>query len=135
MGVRALELGSRLLGPTGFALHREFAFELHLELAQCQYLQGDHERAEALFHELLRHESSLLLTLGLAGIRVSLYESQGRYAEAWRCGVACLSKLGVHLEPDPTEAFVGSLAGQVIGSLGARSFDDVLRGDIVTDPA
>ncbi|HRI54803.1 MAG TPA: AAA family ATPase, partial [Pseudomonadota bacterium] len=55
-----LSAGIALLGPAGWSTAYALCFDLHIELAECEYLNGSFERTEALFQTLLGQARSSL---------------------------------------------------------------------------
>ncbi|WP_420476156.1 EAL domain-containing protein [Noviherbaspirillum sp. ST9] len=79
------------------------AFDIHFELAECEYLSGDGERAEALFGLLLQHASAPLDRARVYGLRMGLCQTAGRFDEAVAAGCAGLQLFGLAIPSDDTE--------------------------------
>ncbi|HYC43073.1 MAG TPA: EAL domain-containing protein [Noviherbaspirillum sp.] len=73
------------------------AFDLHFELAECEYLAGDSERAEELFGLILQRAVSPLDRARVYGLRMSLCQTAGRFDEAVRAGSEGLQLFGISL--------------------------------------
>src|SRR5262249_15324361 len=92
-----------LLGPEGWEHARLLCFDLHVECAECAYLSGEIERAEALFERLLPRASSDLSRARIHNLRVTLYTTLGNFTEAVRAGRAGLACVGVTLPETQAE--------------------------------
>ena len=75
------------------------AFECHFDLAECEYLSGDGERAEELFALILQHVAAPLDRAKVYGLRMSLCQTAGRFEEAVEAGSEGLQLFGIAL-PD-----------------------------------
>ncbi|SHH04092.1 AAA family ATPase [Massilia sp. CF038] len=86
-------------------------FALFSELAECEYLCGNLERADRLFGELSVHASSRLALARVALMRVALYQVWGRFDLAAAVAVEALALFGIHF-PDGSSAIAESLAAE-----------------------
>src|SRR5262249_13638289 len=111
-------------------------FDIHLALAECEYLVGDFARADARFDLLLERAGSNLERVGVFGLRMRLFQVAGKYVEAIAVGLAALERFGVTF-PE-TEAEVGPAMqaelAQIPANLGTRSIGDLASAPEATDP-
>ena len=98
-----LAAGVAALPETALGEHHDLAFELRLEHAQCEYLGGHLERAEALFDDLFPFARSRLERTRIQTLRIMFYVTQARVADAIATARAALSEFGLIL-PDTPEA-------------------------------
>jgi histidine kinase len=75
--------------------------ELHLELAQTEYLSANAEHAEELFDTVLSHAKTESERAEIYCLKVVLYAGMGKYSEAIQTGIRVLNRLGVRLPVPP----------------------------------
>ncbi|WP_437587270.1 AAA family ATPase [Sorangium sp. So ce1000] len=129
--------GIELLGPGSWTSDHALSWSLHIEGAESAYLSGALERADALFDMALPRASSSLERARIHNLRVILYQTLGKHAEAVKAGLAGLSCLGVTLPETAAErqaAFARGLA-EVAAALQGRRAEDLLDAKVVDDPA
>ncbi|PCC73947.1 Predicted ATPase [Nannocystis exedens] len=90
-----LRVGAELLGPDHWHSHYRLIHALYLELAECEYLSGDFDRAEQAFDVLLAHAASGRDALAARSLRVVLYVTIGRSSHALVTGVDALRLAGL----------------------------------------
>ncbi|MGK4004502.1 AAA family ATPase [Sorangium sp. So ce1036] len=128
--------GAALLGEAGWGDEYATTFELSAELAECAYLNGQHEEAEALFDVILRRARSTLERARILNLRVVLYCMQIRYVDAMEVGRAALALLGIRVpeaEEECQAALEAELA-QVRVNLGGRRVHELIDSPAMTDP-
>lgn len=87
--------GMSLLPDNAWDDFYELTHDLHLECFQCEYLVGNSHRAEQLFEVLLAKTKDKADIASLYSIKIRMYSSIGRYAEAPQVGIHALSSLGI----------------------------------------
>lgn len=92
-----------LLDGTTWEREHERTFAIHAEQAECAYLCGRFEAAEALSQALLARARSLTERIVVERRRMELRATLGRFAEAVEIGLAVVGQLGIHI-PDSEEA-------------------------------
>ncbi|WP_437821294.1 AAA family ATPase [Sorangium sp. So ce1078] len=128
--------GATLLGEAGFRDEYATTFELSAELAECEYLNGRHEEAEALFDVILRRARTTLERAQILNLRVVLYCMQIRYVQAMEVGRAALALLGIRVpeaEHECQAALEAELA-HVRVNLGGRRIHELIDAPAMTDP-
>lgn len=93
--------GVALLPATSWDNAYRTTYELHLELAQAEYLTANAERAEALFNTLIAQAGTEPERAEVYGLKVVLYAGMGKYSEAVQTGICALAKLGISLPLPP----------------------------------
>ncbi len=101
--LRHFRSGRTLLPEDAWKHAYELSYELHLELAQAEYLSGNVEAAEELFDAVIEKAGTELERAGVYGLKVLLYAGMGKYAEAVQTGIHALEKLGVRLPLHPSK--------------------------------
>ncbi|WP_437313870.1 AAA family ATPase [Sorangium sp. So ce385] len=128
--------GLELLGDAGWERHEELSFALGREDAECVYLSGAPERAEALFTSLLPRARSNVERAQIYSLRVLLYATLGRFADAVRLGREGLGLLGFALPSTEAElqaCFQAELA-EVDANLAGRRMEDLIDAPMMDDP-
>ena len=120
---RHLEQGIALLADGHWDSAYRLMFELHLEAAECQYLSGSFDTAEASF-ALLQSRAAAPLDAGqVQSLRIVLYENQSRWSDAVGCGRSALELFGIEL-PDSNQDKQDALDREI------ATIDAALTGDI-----
>lgn len=130
------EAGTALLGEDGWTAHYELAFALHLQLAECEHLEGQVDRAEALFDALLERARSDVDRARVENARVVLYAKAGRAADAIRVGHRALLLLGIDLG-DTEEARQRAMKDELAElemNLEGRPIESLIEAPTMTDP-
>ncbi|XYH98762.1 AAA family ATPase [Sorangium sp. So ce1128] len=128
--------GIRLLGCDGWERDYELCFGLHIEGAECGYLSGAIEQAEALLGVLMQRDLSSLERVRIYNLRVILYTTRGKHTEAVKAGLAGLAGLGVALPETQAErqaAFASGLA-EAAAALDGRRIEDLVHARVLDDP-
>lgn len=95
--------GRALLGENSWETNYKLSYELHLELAQTEYLSVNIENAEKLFDLVIDKARTDTERANVYGLKVILYASVGKYTEAIHTGIHSLRKLGVRIPVNPTK--------------------------------
>jgi PAS domain S-box-containing protein len=112
-GVMYSRAGRDLLRADCWQTQYDLACALLLEQAQCEYLAGEFERADETLTTLLAQARSFADRAAACRVRVELYTTQGRFADACSAAIAGLAGFGVHLELHPSPGRVAGLCDQV----------------------
>lgn len=125
-----LQAGVDLLTDAGWATQSGLTLELHVELAECLYLSGKLEQAEALFEALLPHLRDNLEHGRVAALRIELYSTKGLMMKAMQVGLDALSRFDLTFPETPPEhlqempAAVGAFK-QLIGDRPIAELSDL----------
>jgi predicted ATPase/GAF domain-containing protein len=114
----------------------DLTFTLHRERAECEFMAGHLQQAEAHVEELLAHIRLNWQRGDVFGLRTTLYTTQGRFSEAVAAGRQGLSLLGIDMPTTREEAetaFAEELAA-VDRILAGRAIESILDAPVLTDP-
>lgn len=114
----------------------EETFALYSELAECEYLCGNLERAGRLFAQLAGHARSRLALARVALMRVALYQVSGRFDLAAAVALEALELFGIGF-PDEPGAVAEALAAEqaaVQRHMAGRSIAALEQEPASTDP-
>ncbi|AUX27424.1 serine/threonine protein kinase [Sorangium cellulosum] len=127
--------GAALLCEESWESRHELAWALHAEGAECAYLSGDIERAEAIFDALLPRARGAVERAGLYLLRTRMLNSLARHSEALKAGNEGLTALGLGL---PLDGDIGALfleeERQIKAALGDRRVEDLIHAAEARDP-
>lgn len=131
-----LQAGINLLGEDCWDSEYEHAVELHVEQAECCYLSGSLEQAEAIFEVLLPRLRSNLDHVRVAALRIELYATKGAMAKALAVGLEGLARFGVTFPESPPEqlAAMGAAVGEFKTLIGDRSLAALAELPACSDP-
>ncbi|HVH43629.1 MAG TPA: serine/threonine-protein kinase PknK, partial [Labilithrix sp.] len=114
----------------------ELAFPIFLERAECEYLCGAFEQAEASFEILHAHARTDCDRAAVYEIRMKLCQVAGKYDEAVALGLSALRLFGVEI-PDDDEALERATRAEaeaVETAMGDRKIADLARAPEASDP-
>lgn len=114
------------LPPTAWDTDAEGTLTLHLELAECEYLAGEHARAEELLDLASSRVRSPIDAARIDSLRMRLYQLAGRQPEATRVMLQGLGRFGVEF-PD-TDAEI-----EAASALELARMADLVRGRRIAD--
>lgn len=129
--------GMRLLGPGRWRSQYEPCLSFHMERAECEYLSGSSESAEALFETILKHVRTPLDKAAVFNIRTVLYTHLGKYVEAIETGLRGLSLFGLALphSEDQVRLEIERTLARVRLNLKGKHMHDLLDLPRLEDPA
>lgn len=131
-----LAVAAALLPEDAWESRYDFAFSLFTERAECEYLGGAFEQAEALFDLLLARARTDFDKSTVYELRLKLCHVAGRYDEAVAMGLKALQFFGVDIPEDDavlSEA-TRAEAEAVKVNLGGRRIADLADAAEATDP-
>lgn len=106
-------------------------FDLQSHLAECEYLIGHFDRADALFDDLLAHAQSKFDRAEVAALRMKLYQVAGKYDAGVTVALEALALFGVTF-PDRESDIAAASAEEL------RATPEILAGrrpaDLATAP-
>ncbi len=132
--IRYFEAGRALLPPAAWTSQYPLTYGLHFEHADCLYLRGQFDEAEAQFDTIVAHTDVTLDRAAVFCIEVDLFTSQTKLDKAVDTAVRGLAELGVELHAHPTNDEMARTAARVWKSLEGHSMDDLLELPRLTDP-
>jgi len=121
-----LATGISLLPWDGWGADYALAYELHLELAECELLAGRFEEAERICGVLLQNARTKVAKADAYRIKLRLATTQQANAKAVAEGLKCLDMLGVDVPPSPSSAMVQAQIQWVRDKLDERSTDELV---------
>jgi predicted ATPase/DNA-binding CsgD family transcriptional regulator/GAF domain-containing protein len=86
--------------------HNEFAFQLHLQGAECEYLSGHYEQAESQLDAVLRRVHSWEQRAQVVKLKIDQYGNMGKYGQAIELGLTTLREVGVRISERPNKLAV-----------------------------
>jgi tetratricopeptide (TPR) repeat protein len=128
--------GIALLDTSAWSVAYELQFALHLEAAECQYLVGAFDAAEASFRALLEHAATPLDLAQIHSLRITLHENQSRWLEAVSAGRDGLALFDIFF-PERSEEKLAALDREVDAVqdlLGTRTIVSLVDLPKMTDP-
>ena len=134
-----LEAGVELLGQAGVAGSAQapqLAFELPFELAECTYLCGRFERAEAVLGSLESQTLPSMLRAQVCELKMSVLVSRGQAMTALHVGLQALLPLGVSFPEDDAARWQAAQVAhrEVAQLLAGRTTETLLRAPELLDP-
>jgi predicted ATPase/signal transduction histidine kinase/tRNA A-37 threonylcarbamoyl transferase component Bud32 len=133
--IRYFEAGLALLPPAAWTSQYPLAYGLHFDHAECFYLLGRFDEAEAQFDTIIAHTEATLDRAAVFCIEVDLFTSQTKLDKAVATAVRGLAELGVELHAHPTNEEMERTAARVWKRLeGYRTIDELLELPRLTDP-
>ena len=132
-------LAASLLPADSWEREHDLTSQITIGRAECEYLTGAREAAEALFEELLAHSRTVLAKGHVYSLRTTLYRHATKYPEAIDVAVAGLRLFGLDI-PDRVDepALFGVMQrelGALQGLLGGRDIEELVNLPEMTDPA
>jgi predicted ATPase/anti-anti-sigma regulatory factor/GAF domain-containing protein len=128
--------GTALLPESAWSDHHDLLFELHLERAHGELLNGAFDDAEALLRSL-NDRARTAIEHGLVSLRLcEQYYAQARFADSVRVGIEGLAQLGMVI-PSAEEAMPALFAerAEIERLLAGRPIADLVNLPLNEDPA
>ncbi|MXN65810.1 AAA family ATPase [Stappia sp. GBMRC 2046] len=129
-----LEVGRELLGPDAWADHYELAKALSAEFAQCAYLTGRYEDAEAEIEASLAAVGSSLEKAEILAMRTRQYSTMGRMEGSIRAAIEGLHLLGIAISIDLDDETLSREVSAVRENLAGRPIASLIDAPKMSDP-
>ena len=115
----------------------EDTFAIHIELAECEYLLGNPERAEQLFKLILDKTDSNLDRAKVCRLRINLCQTCGRFDDGVEAGLEALAFLGIVCPQSVQQIGEQAQAEHhaIAVHMGERRPADLFDAPVATDPA
>ena len=128
--------GASLLDQQCWENEYDLIFPLTAELAECEYLNGRVDAAEALFNSLLPRARTKLDQAHVSNLRILFYSTFARFADAVKCGLEALALLDVHIPeaPEQLDAMLKAELEELRVSLTVRSIAELADLPVASDP-
>lgn len=135
--LKFFDTASHLLASDAWDVDYIQTFNLFTELAECEYLTGNLERAEALFQLLLGKAQTPVDQATIYMLQIRLYQVAGRFDDAFTIGLEALKLFGVTFPDlsDQIKAAIEQEKQQAIVNLGDRQIADLIDAPIIQDPS
>ncbi|HET6347383.1 MAG TPA: AAA family ATPase [Myxococcota bacterium] len=104
-----------------------------LELAECEYLLGEHAQSTRRLEELLESGTDAIERAEICARRVNLLFASGQEREAVRVGLLGLRDLGIFLPEDPSELRIAPLIVPLYLQLKSTDVRGIARRPWATD--
>ncbi|WP_438029279.1 AAA family ATPase [Sorangium sp. So ce233] len=134
-----LSAAASALGPDPWSGEPGLAFDvfdIHAAKAECAYLSGRHDDAEALFDALLERAASDVQRARVYCMRMVLYNAQHRWTDTLAVALQGLRLFGMEV-PTEGEALAAALRAELTEAergFAARRGEDVGAGPELADP-
>ena len=130
---------ARFLESSEFAIylwsnHHELAMNLFNELAECEFLEGDHILAKQCIQESVTHSRTLLEKASALNVLINQYTLLAKYPEAITAGREALAVLGIFLPEKAYDEARNKEIAQVRQELNVRSVASLIDLPIMSHP-
>jgi predicted ATPase/signal transduction histidine kinase len=126
--------GIALLDEGDWGSRHELTFRLSLELADCELLSGNFEKAEQLIGELLTRAASKVEQASVYQVNVLLHTVKSENPQAVASALTCLHLFGIDLPAHPKLEHVEAEYEAVWQTLEGRPTESLLDLPLMTDP-
>ena len=129
-----LSAGMELVDSNTWDRRYELMFDLWLERAECEYLNGNFKKADSLATELLSRAASKVDKAAAYRLKILLQMMRGRYRQAINTGLECLRLFGIEIPPHPTLEQLHVEHERLWRNLGERPIESLVDLPLMTDP-
>jgi predicted ATPase/signal transduction histidine kinase len=126
--------GMALLDERDWSSRYELTFSLCLELAECEFLTGNFDKAEQLIVELLERAASKVDEAAADYLKVQLHILKGEYPQAVASALTCLCLFGIDIPAHPTWEQVQAEYEKIWRKLEGHSIERLIDLPLMTDP-
>lgn len=114
--------------------HYQLAFELHKQLAEVEYLNGNFEQSEATIAVSLERAKSALDKAEMYNMPIVQYTMQTKYGEAIAAGRKGLKLLGIELPEDKLQTAIYAEMSEANKNFRSQSISSLIDSPPMTDP-
>jgi len=125
---------SRLIEGDATLERDETALAIELHRAECEFLTGALQAAEARFESLSYRPIALPLRAELTRLRAALYITIDKAAVALEVGLEYCRRVGMHSPLRPSDEDVNGEHARMLALLGERTIEDLRDLPVTTDP-
>ena len=129
-----ISVGLNLLDKSAWQTGYDVAFGLHSEALECEYLTANFERADQLFKTLITNSRSKLDKARIYRTKILLDNSEERYEEVVKVGIAALRLFGIRYVRRPSKLDLLIQLMLVRLRLRGRTPQDILEAKALEDP-
>jgi predicted ATPase/signal transduction histidine kinase len=126
--------GMALLDDRDWGGQHELTFRLWRELAECEFLTGNFEKAEQLIVELLQRGTSNIEFADASCLKVQLHVLKGEYPQAVDSALTCLRLFSIDLPAHPTVQQVQAEYETVWQTLDGCPIENLIDLPMMRDP-
>ncbi|WP_051329664.1 AAA family ATPase [Geminicoccus roseus] len=130
-----LQAGQRLLPDEAWQRCPGLAFDIELQLAECEFLTGDLARSERRLAALAARELGPLDRAAVAWLQITSFTAQGRFDQAVETCLAHLRGAGIAWQAHPTRAEVLAEYAPIRRQIEADAIGDYAGLPLLTDPS
>jgi predicted ATPase len=130
-----LATGLSLLPQDSWNPEYALVYGMHLELAECEYLNGRFQEAERLCTLVVEHARTHVERAAGYRLQIQLATAQVDNARAVALGLSCLRLFGIELPENPSDEDVLREIGEVLNELRGRAIEELIDLPQMTDPA
>jgi PAS domain S-box-containing protein len=132
--LRYFRTGSSLLQNAEWQTRYPLKFALELHRAECEFVTGDHDAAEARLVELYKHATSRVDEAAVVRLLSSLYVARGEQTKAVDAGLAFLRRMGIDWSAHPMEEYLRREVETMRGLLAGRRIEELVDLSRMSDP-
>jgi PAS domain S-box-containing protein len=129
-----LVAGIALFDESDWGSWYELMFSLWLERAECEYLTGQLESAEARLASLSTRARTIVDAAAVTRLRINLYTNLDRSDSAVEVGLDFLRRISGQCSPHPTEEDVRLEYDRLWQRLGSSPIEALLELPLMSDP-
>jgi len=133
--IRYLDVGMALLPTDAWERRYELAYAIHLERAQCEYLNQAFDEAEALLTTILERCRTVPDRAAPYCVALQLHVNRGRVDVAVGLTIEYLRLCGIEVSPTPSREQVESEGRRVLALLGDRPIESLIDLPPMSDAA
>ena len=126
--------GAALLGPQGWTSCYELQFTLALEHAECAFLNGQFDDADAMIATLLTHAAARVDMAAVYRLKIDLHVVKSETPRAVDSGLECLRRFGIDIPAHPSWEEVQEEYEKIWRNLEGRSIESLVDLPEITDP-
>ncbi|MEW5854789.1 MAG: AAA family ATPase [Myxococcota bacterium] len=126
--------GIAVLPPHAWEESYELAYALHLELAECAYVNRHFDDAEGILRKLLACSRTRLDKARAYRVKINLHTIKGESDAAVASAIECLRLFGIELPLHPDEATLRQAYLRTRGIVGARRVEELVDLPRMEDP-
>lgn len=126
--------GTALLSEQAWASGYELALKLHLELAECECLNGNFDESDRLCSLILEHAKTNIEKSSAYGIKMQIFTKKAEPVKSIAAGLEALQLFDVHIPATPTEALVVAQLEAILSEFHNRRIEDLIDLPMMSDP-
>ena len=132
--MKFLAAGDGLLPDDRWQRRYDLAFALEINRAECEFLTGELEAADARLSALSRRAGPLTDLAAVTGLHVNLHTTLDRSDSAVDVCLEYLRHVGIHWSAHPSKDEVDQEVQRFWQQLGERSIEDLIDLPLLSDP-